>query len=384
MSTTRDDAVNMVDFKVNEDGENRSHLDDYAPVKIGWLGAEFSPEYRNIHQMAFDVAKEEGWLPRNVELIARDERGLPVGTAKNVTDGYMDLVEQGCIAIAGAYSSDNAMVLAPLAAKVGVPVVSWAGTDKLLNEYTFRLGNGDCGGDPALICHWLIRHGVKKPGIICEISPNGEEYFNNFRRECLRWGLEIGGIQNVEQFTGKLDYHLEQLRAAGCDGLVHMGYGMLFVHDVMVPTLKAIDWDPPRITTTAFMFYLTGMNKLNGWHGIDQYCPDNPRAVWVGEEYKRRHGEYPPQWPSAIPCLAYDTAAVIAEAMFRAPTLNAEGMKVGFERIRFVPTATGGPRTHMAGAPGDHNLFKGDWLLYSRMVDGKLEYDGLFEPARGA
>jgi hypothetical protein len=41
--------------------------------------------------------------------------------------------------------------------------------------------------------------------------------------------------------------------------------------------------------------------------------------------------------------------------------------------------STGGPRTHIAGAPGDHNLLKGDWLLYSKMVDGKLQYEGLFE-----
>lgn len=166
----------------------------------------------------------------------------------------------------------------------------------------------------------------------------------------------------------------------GCDGLVHMGYGMLFVHDLMNPALKAVAWDPPRITTTAFMFYLTGMTKFNGWHGIDQYCPDNPRSARVAEEYERRFGEAIPLWPNAIPLLAFDTATAIAEAMFRAPTLNPEGMKTGFERIRFLPSATGGPRTHIAGAPGDHNLFKGDWLLYSRMVDGKLEFAGLFEP----
>jgi len=380
MPTKKADAADMSDFKHSAGEKGQAALDRYAPVKIGFLGAEFSPAYRNIHQMAFDIAKEEGWLPRNVEMIGRTEGGLPQGTAKNVVDGYMDLVEQGCIAIAGAYSSDNAMVLAPVAAKVQVPLLSWAGTDKLLNDWTFRLGNGDCGGDPAMMVHWLIREGVKRPGVIAEVSPNGEEYFNNFRRECLRWGLEIGGVQTAAQTTDNMEYHLGRLKDIGCDGLVHMGYGMHFVHDLMVPTLEALDWDPPRITTTAFMFYLRGMSKFNGWVGIDQYCPDNPRAVKVGEEYKRRFGEYPGQWPNGVLCLAFDTASVIAEAMFRAPMLNAEGMRIGFERIRFLPTATGGPRTHIAGAPGDHNLFKGDWLIYSKMVDGKLQFEGLFEP----
>ena len=92
----------MAEFQHSEGEKGESALDRYAPVKIGFLGAEFSPAYRNIHQLAFDIAREEGWLPRNVAMIARAENGLPQGTARNVVDGYMDLVEQGCIAIAGA------------------------------------------------------------------------------------------------------------------------------------------------------------------------------------------------------------------------------------------------------------------------------------------
>ena len=57
-------------------------------------------------------------------------------------------------------------------------------------------------------------------------------------------------------------------------------------------------------------------------------------------------------------------------------------MKIGFERIRFMPSATGGPRTHIAGAPDDDNLLKGDWLLYSKMVGRNLAFDGLYEPCR--
>ena len=74
-------------------------------------------------------------------------------------------------------------------------------------------------------------------------------------------------------------------------------------------------------------------------------------------------------------------AATAAEAIHRATILTPEGVRKGLERIRFLPTATGGPRTHIAGAPGDHNLFKGDWLIYSKMVDGKLQFEGLFEPS---
>jgi ABC-type branched-subunit amino acid transport system substrate-binding protein len=250
----------------------------------------------------------------------------------------------------------------------------------LLNEWTFRLGNGDCGGDPALMVNWLLRKGHRRVGVIAEVSPNGEEYFRYFRQECRRWGLEIGGLESVIQTTDRMAYHIGNLKRAGCDSLVHIGYGMHFVHDLFRSALEENHWDPPRITTTAFMFYLTGFAHFEGWVGIDQYCPDNPRAEWFYRQYKSHYGEDPPAWPNAIPLLAYDTAAVIAEALHRATTLNAAGVREGLERIRFLPTVTGGPRTHVAGAPGDHNLFKGDWLLYGRIAKGKLQYEGLFEP----
>jgi hypothetical protein len=50
----------------------------------------------------------------------------------------------------------------------------------------------------------------------------------------------------------------------------------------------------------------------------------------------------------AIPVLAYDTARVPAAGLFRAPTLSGPGLKEGLERIRFMPSTTGGPRTHIA------------------------------------
>jgi hypothetical protein len=85
--------------------------------------------------------------------------------------------------------------------------------------------------------------------------------------------------------------------------------------------------------------------------------------------------------PNAIPGLAYDMAVTVAEALHRATVLTGPGVKQGLERIRFLPAVTGGPSTHIAGGPHDHQLFRGDWLHYGRVRDGKLEFAGLFEPA---
>src|SRR4030095_3620778 len=104
-----------------------------------------------------------------------------------------------------------------------------------------------------------------------------------------------------------------------------------------------------------------------------QWCPENPRMKRFHERFVARYGEDPPMWPNALPALAYDMASIVVEALHRAPILTPRGVKQGIERIRFMPAVTGGPNTHIAGGPFDHQLFKGDWAHYGRVRDRPRE-----------
>ncbi len=354
------------------------------PIKIGWLGSALDgPEggYNKIHRMAFDEALEDGLLDRPVEFVLHAENGLPRGSARNTADGFKYLVDQGCIGIAGAYSSDNAIVAAPLANELKIPLISWAGTERLAGDYCFRLGNGDCGGDAALCVSWLARNGYNRVAVLSEVSPNGEEYFRFFRQECRRHNLKIVSLETVSQSPANLTENLDNLRQSNPDALCYMGYGMLAAQGFLRKALDELAWDPPRIMGTAFMFYLMGFEKFEGWVGIDQFDPNNPLIEGFHQRYVERHQANPPMWPNAIPVLAYDTARVLAEGLFRAPSLSGPGLKDGLEKIRFMPSTTGGPRTHIAAAPYEHGMFRGDWLLYGRVRNAKLEFEGLFEPS---
>jgi branched-chain amino acid transport system substrate-binding protein len=354
------------------------------PIKIGWLGSALDGPgggYDKIHRLAFDEATDAGLLDRPVEFVLHAENGLPHGSAKNATDGFRALVDAGCIAVAGAYSSDNAITVGPLANELQVPLVSWCGTDRLQGDYCFRLGNGDCGGDAALVVAWLKRQGHARVAVLSEISPNGEEYFRYFRQECRRHEISIAAVETVSQSPADLSVHLGHLRAVDADALVYMGYGMLAAKGLLRRALDELDWDPPRIMSTAFMWYLAGFEYFEGWVGIDQFDPSNPRVQGFHERFVAAHSEDPPMWPNAIPVLAYDTARVLVEGIFRAPILSGPGVKAGLESIRFMPSTTGGPRTHIACSPYEHGMFRGDWLLYGRVRDGALEFESLFEPA---
>jgi ABC-type branched-subunit amino acid transport system substrate-binding protein len=282
--------------------------------------------------------------------------------------------------VAGAYSSDNAITVGPLANELEVPLISWAGTERLRGEYCFRLGNGDCGGDAALVVAWLKQQGYERVAVLNEISPNGEEYFRFFRQEARRRNVRIAAVETVTQKPADLAENLESLRRAEPDALVYMGYGMLAAKGLLREALDKLGWDPPRIMGTSFMFYLMGFEKFEGWVGVDQFDPSNPMTVAFHERFVARYGENPPFWPNAIPGLAYDTARVLVEGLFRAPILSGPGLKAGLETIRFMPSTSGGPQTHIACSPYEHGMFRGDWLLYGRVTEGKLEFEGLFEP----
>jgi ABC-type branched-subunit amino acid transport system substrate-binding protein len=353
------------------------------PIKIGWLGACLDGPgggYDKIHRLAFDQAVESGLLDRPYEFVLHAENGLPNGSAKNATDGFKYLVDEGCIGVAGAYSSDNAITVAPLANALQVPLISWAGTERLQGEYCFRLGNGDCGGDAALVVSWLVKHGHRRVAVLSEISPNGEEYFRFFRQECRRRGVSVAAVETVSQSPENLADNLDHLRQVGPDALVYMGYGMLAAKGLLRAALDELAWDPPRIMGTAFMFYLMGFDLFEGWVGIDQLDPSNRLVQHFYDAFVARYGAEPPMWPNAIPVLAYDTARVLVEGLFRAPILSGPGLKAGLETIRFLPSATGGAHTHIACSPYEHGMFRGDWLLYGRVTNGALEFEGLFEP----
>jgi branched-chain amino acid transport system substrate-binding protein len=351
------------------------------PIKVGWLGMEWARFTREI-QMAFDEGIERGVLDRRYEFLFEDDAGLPQGTAHGGIDSFHRLADAGCLAVVGANYTDSAIALAEHANARHVPLISMCGTDQFHGEYCFRLGNGDVGGDPALMVNWLKRHGYLRVAVVSPWSPIGEEYFRCFRQESRRMGVSITAVEGVSAVTttDELAAKLAVLRDANADALAWLGYGGLIVSGAVRSALEKLDWDPPRIMTTAFMQYIWGFEKLEGWVGIDQWCPDNPRMHQFRERFVARYGEEPWMWPNAIPGLAYDMAAAVVEALHRATVLTGPGVKEGLERIRFMPAVTGGPNTHIAGGPYDHQLFKGDWLHYGRVRNGKLEFAGLFEP----
>ena len=59
------------------------------------------------------------------------------------------------------------------------------------------------------------------------------------------------------------------------DAIAYLGYG--YPVAMFNPILRELDWDPPRIMSTAFMWYINEpsmLDDMEGWYGVDQVGND--------------------------------------------------------------------------------------------------------------
>ena len=172
------------------------------------------------------------------------------------------------------------------------------------------------------------------------------------------------------------------MRDLGVEGVYYGGYGYATFH--FAEAFKALDWDPPRVMGTAFMFY-SNSNKwaegLEGWHGVDQLGEDgaNPNYNAMIERMREAlRARRPatswspsPTTPPGSPSTASATPSIPAPLQ----------VKEGMERIRWMPATNGGPGTYIQFGPHDRKGYKGDFLTIRELRGGELRFDGYHRPA---
>lgn len=353
----------------------------FAPTKIGVLidlDMGTKKDFLATLRFAFDEAYDSRLLLRPVELVVKEAIGLPRLEAKNSIDGYLDLVQQGVLCVIGPLITDNSLALAPVINRSGVPAITWTGTDRYFGDYCFNLGNGGLAEEGAMMARWIRRRGYQSVAMIHEISPGGIEYAANFRYYAAKERLDILAEAYTSQIPDDLQDTLRKLRAQNPDCLAYLGYGYPTI--LMGPMFRELGWDPPRIMTSAFQFCYAKpewMTALEGWHGIDQVCEDNPRLQPVFDAVANKLGK---RRDHTVTALSYDTARLIVEGIARANLLTPHGLKEGLEKVRLLPAVNGGPRTHMSLGPYDHKAYKGDWLVIRRIEGGRTIFVELYEP----
>ena len=143
---------------------------------------------------------------------------------------------------------------------------------------------------------------------------------------------------------------LRIMRDLGVETIYYGGYGYATFH--FAAAFKELDWDPPRVMGTAFMFYSNSnawAEGLEGWHGVDQLGEDgaNPNYNAMVERFEKRFGR---TTRNVVVALAYDTARVAIHGIGNAAIPHPRWVKEGWSGSAGCrpPTAVPAPTSSSA------------------------------------
>ena len=358
-------------------------IQEYSPVKVGYLmdidEGLLLGDCLDAVVLACEDALNDGEIKRPIQIVPRVARGLPREDAATSVRGYEELCEEGCLAVLGPAITDNGLALLPAMERRQVPCLSTNGAKPYHSRYGFTLGNAGLSEEGAICAGWLRERGFQRIAMITEISPGGEEYSKAFRAAAKRNRLNLQADVFVDQTGDDLAEALTYLHdEIEPDAIAYLGYG--YPVAMFNPILRRLDWDPPRIMSTAFMWYINEpsmLDDMEGWYGVDQVGNDvtdcNPNYWPFVRRFERRFGR---RIQHAMMGCTYDLTRSAIAGIAAAPLLDPNGVVTGLETLTMMPTVSGGPRSYIGFGPHDRKGFKGDWLTIRRVVDGVPAFEG--------
>jgi hypothetical protein len=160
---------------------------------------------------------------------------------------------------------------------------------------------------------------------------------------------------------------IRKVREAKPAALVHCGFGFGILH--VNSELAALDWDPPRFTSTAFQnAWISPIlwQAFMGWIGIDQYDQANLVGQRFLDQYEETYGRRPQY---CVPVVNRDIATALLRAFADARPLSPRGVKEALERVKMLPAATGAPGTRICFGKWSHRAWMGAGYLVARRLD---------------
>lgn len=358
-------------------GGDMSYESTAEPIKVGYLfdfklPDGYPQEMRNDLTQPFDLvfneALEQGVIDRPVRMVSREVEGLPKGAVKAVIDAYAELVDEGCLVVFGPHITENAIpTREAIEERFRVPAINVCGSDDWLGEWTFAFPQGSMTDEPIFWSDLLAKRGHTDVGVLVEQSLVGESYLRNFRNACRRKGVRIVAEARIAQTAQNINEAVRSLYEAKAQAIVHCGFGFGTV--MINPALEALDWDPPRFTSTAFQNAWINpilWNAFMGWVGNDQYDEGNQVGQRFLDQYQAEYGRRPQY---CVPVVNRDVAVTLLHAFTDAHPLSPRGVKEALERVKMLPAASGAPGTRVSFGKWTRRAWMGPGYLVARMLD---------------
>lgn len=355
-----------------------SYESSAEPIKVGYLmdfalppqfPEEMKADFTRCFDLIFAEALASGVLDRPVQMVYREAEGLPKGSVKAVIDAFGALVDEGCLVVFGPHITDNCVpTREAIEERFRVPAISVTGTDDWLGEWTFAFPQGSMTDEPIFIADLLAKRELSEIGVLVEENLIGESYLRNLRSACRRKGIRIVAEAAIAQTAQDIAEAVRSLHDAKAAAIVHLGFGfgIVFIN----PALQAVDWDPPRFTTTAFQNAWVNpvmWDAFTGWIGVDQYDEQNRLGQDFLDRYAAACGGRRPEY--CVPVVNRDVAATLVRAFTDAHPLSPRGVKEALERVKMMPAAAGAPGTRVSFGRWTRRAWMGAGYLVARTLD---------------
>jgi branched-chain amino acid transport system substrate-binding protein len=340
-----------------------------APILIGVIydfpQADGGASVEEAIHLGLAEVSASGRLDRPFELVARQARGLPGGTAHDVETTYGELVDRGVLAVVGPSISDNGLIVGPLADAARVPTINYTGGEHTRSEFMFHYQVGSLQEEPVVLVEYLARRGISSVAAIYDNSPVGRGYAESLSDACAAAGIDITGSAAIAPLSEDVSPTIRRLRAGHPESLVYLGLGV--AARAVALAVEAEGWVLPIVANSSLMFGYTRRDWRAGWEGwvyVDGMSDENAaRARLAQLAPKTARGP--------VGVAAYDIGRLLAEGVARSAHLTRTGLKEGLERVKRMPAATGMDGTIMGFGHWDHGALKGRYLVLRSWRDGK-------------
>jgi branched-chain amino acid transport system substrate-binding protein len=346
-----------------------------APIRVGLLFDFPQPDQGSSfeHAVRLGIAEvaDTGRLDRDFEFAKELARGLPAGTAHEVEQSFVSLVEAGALCVIGPSISDNGLFVRELADAFELPCINYTGGEQTRGEWMFHYQVGSLEEEPAVLASHLAGSGHRRVAVIHDRSPVGRSYLDWFEMASVGEGLELAGVAQISPLSEDAGAQVDQLRSSEPDALVYLGLGVA-ARTVALALLER-DWRVPVAANSALMFGYAQRDWRQAWEGwvyVDTVSDNNPRRATLRERS-------PAAAAGPIGVAAFDMGRLLAEGVARAGHLTRAGLREGLERVKRLPASSGAEGTTMGFGRQDHGALKGPFLVLRQWLGGRtVEYQG--------
>lgn len=266
--------------------------------------------------------------------------------------------------IVGPAIGDNALAATPWVERTRIPTINWAGAERARGEYMFHLQVGSHEDESLVMARHLAALGVKRMGVVYDLSPIGTRHLRYLEDEARILGQEIVAAEGIAPLEEDAAATVDVVLESEPEAFVYLGLGLSA--PAVARPLAARRWHGPRIMNTAGLRGYHGdfAQDVDGWTYIDMFSDSNQTLRALREAM-----DIPPQ-QSVWAAKGHDLGRLVAEGLARAPEFSRDGVKHGLEQVKWLPAAEGHEGTLLGFGIYDRGALHGRYLVLRQWENG--------------